>query len=418
MLTLSKSKGTGGVVKSSPEDFIVNEITSHGHALVTGQKYAASDLDEEEITDGKFTTFVLQKRNWDTVGALIRISKLTGHGKKSIGYAGTKDRQSVSTQLASIYGVEPERLLGIRLKDVSINGAWRSNGVELGSNIGNSFSVKIHECKPQGAEGVLEELGGMAPNYFDRQRFGMRLNNFAVGMHILKGDFNAALMEFLTDTNLETNEDAISARNKLAETRAFGEALAYFPRYLKNERMAIEYMSRYDNPANALRRLPRGVLMMFIHSVQSYLFNASLEARIADGDLSSNVMCGRNAYGFPDAGAVASSGDFAMGSIPGYETKPDTLKEYEKDRIDDLGITLESFKIKSMPELSMRGSYRTLLTPVKDISHSSEGSTLTLNFSIPSGSYATIFLNEITKSDSFSVSEIPAVYEKSLRDLR
>lgn len=407
MLTLSDSKGTGGVVKAAAEDFIVKEITQKGYVLNPGEKYTAMQLDEAEDKDGKFTTFVLQKTNWDTVNALIRISKLTGHGKKSIGYAGTKDKQSVSVQLAAIYGVDPDRMMGVRLKDISINGAWKSNGIEMGSNIGNAFTVRIKRCstvKP--LEDTISQLDGRAPNYFDRQRFGARMNNPAVGMLMLKGDFEGAVMEFLTSTKLEKSEEAVEARNRLKESQDFKEALQYFPKYLKNERSVIEYMSKYDNHANSLRKLPRGILIMFIHSVQSLIFNAALEQRIKDEDLKSSISCTKNFYGFPDIGSVSAEGDFPLGNIVGYETKQEVLHEYEKDVMEHLDLTTGEFKIKSMPELSMKGSVRTLMMPLKNLSYDTKGKDILLDFSIPSGSYATIFLNEITKSDSFSLTEV------------
>ncbi len=407
MLTLSKTKGTGGTVKGAPEDFIVKEITSKGRMINLNEKYTAAILGEEEVPDGKFTTFVMQKNNWDTVGALIRLSKITGHGKKSISYAGTKDKQSISVQLAAIYGITPERILGARLKDVSINGAWKSNGVELGSNMGNGFEVMIRQCKTtKTLKETLEELDGKAPNYFDRQRFGMRLNNVAVGLKIMKGDFEGAAMEFLGNSKLEINEDAIAARKKLSEERDFKDAVQYFPKYLKNERSVIEYMSEYDNYANALRKLPRGVLIMFIHSVQSLIFNASLEARIKDEDFKASLYCAKNTYGFPDLEKISEKGEFALGNIVGFETKPDALHEEEKDILEKLDIKTEEFKIKPMPELSMKRSFMTLFTSLKDLSYKADDKDIKLKFSIPSGSYATIFLNEITKSDDLKISDM------------
>ncbi len=407
MLTLSDSKGTGGKVKSSPDDFIVKEITSKGHILNPDQDYTAQELGEQEDLSGKFTTFILQKKGWETVNSLIRISKLTGHGKKSISYAGTKDKQSISTQLAAIYGVDPERMMGVRLKDVWINGAWKSNGVELGSNIGNSFTVVIKGCKAtKPMEETMSQIDSKAPNYFDRQRFGMRLNNFSVGMSILKGDFKEAVMDILTNTNLETNEEAKEARKRFAKDQDYIAALQYFPKHLRSERTIIEYMSKYDNPANALRKLPRGILMMFVHSVQSLMFNAALEARIKEKDFKSPISCKKNFYGFPDIDTVDGDGDFPLGSIVGYETKPEHITDYDRKVLKKFDIKQEDFKIKQMPELSMRGSFRNLLMPVKDLSFSAQGKDITVDFSIPSGSYATILLNEITKSDGLELSDI------------
>ncbi|MDE1768277.1 MAG: tRNA pseudouridine(13) synthase TruD [Candidatus Micrarchaeota archaeon] len=407
MLTLSSSNGTGGTVKASPEDFIVREITAKGFALSLNEKYAPAQLGETENKEGKFTTFVLQKRNWETVNALIKIAKLTGRGKKSIAYAGSKDRQSVSVQLASIFGIEPAQIASMNIKDISINGAWKSDGIELGSNIGNAFTVIVRNCvEVDNIERIISELNGKAPNYFDRQRFGLRLNNFAVGMKLLKSDFNGAVMEFLTNTNLETNADAVRARSMLAQNPDFKEALQYFPRYLKPERSVIEYMARYDNYANAMRKLPRGILLMFVHAVQSVIFNASLERRIKDQDFESEINCNKNFYGFPDANAVSAQGEFALGTIVGYDTKPERISEFEKEIMEKLELKTEDFKIKSMPELSLRGSLRTLMMPIKDLSYKTENKDATISFSIPSGSYATILINEVTKSDTLTIREI------------
>ncbi len=145
--------------------------------------------------------------------------------------------------------------------------------------------------------------------------------------------------------------------------------------------------------------------MMFIHSVQSLIFNAALENRIKDGDFKSKLYCKKNFYGFPDVDSKVSKGDFALGNIVGYETKPQELHEFEKDALEKLDLKIEEFKIKSMPELSMKGSARTLMMPLKDLKYSSEGKEISLDFSIPSGSYATIFLNEITKSESLNLAD-------------
>lgn len=404
MLTLSRRNGTGGEAKKMPEDFVVREITSSGIILREDHACSPADTGETEAAAGNFTHFVLQKKNWDTVHALVTIAKRMGRGKKSIGYAGSKDKVSISVQLASIYGVTPQQVLQTRLKDISINGAWRSAAaVDLGSNLGNSFSAVIRGCvAPERIEGIVDELGGFMPNYFDRQRFGMRMNNADIGERIMRGEFEGAVMMFLTDTSNETNAVSVEARERLMSEMDFSKAREYFPRSLNNERMVIEYLSRYGgNYANALRKIPRGLLMMFIHSVQSRLFNDVLEERIRDGNLDSDRGCGKNFYGFPDISSVSAGKgfDFAVANLIGYETKPEHLDEYEKKAMERAGLSTQDMRIKQMPELSVKGSCRTLLAPVKDPSYSiEESSELKVCFSIPSGSYATIFLGEITKS--------------------
>jgi tRNA pseudouridine13 synthase len=400
MLYLSTASGSGGVFKAGPQDFIVKEITTKGRIPIPDQSYDAQQLGEQESPEGKFTTFVLQKRSWDTVQLLLRMAKMMGHGKKSIGYCGVKDKQSISVQLASIFGVEPAQVMGLRIRDMKVNGAWKSAGaVELGSNVGNSFTAVIRGCsKPENAARVIDELDGRMPNYFDRQRFGLRMNNHEVGMLIMHGDFRGAVMKFLTDTSNERNEACIAARKRLAQEQDFRAALGYFPAGMRNERSVIEYMSRYDNPANALRKLPRGVLLMFVHSVQSMVFNAALESRIKAADFESPLRCTENFYGFPDLNALSPAGRFPLGALAGYTTDEKAMSAYDKQALSQAGLAREDFKIASMPEVSAKGSTRPLIVPAKDLKCHMDGSDLKVDFSLPTGSYATILLLEITKA--------------------
>ena len=398
MQTLSTTPGAGGTVKSIPEDFIVKEIIANGKTLELDTNYSAQALGQEEPADAKFTTFVLQKKNWNTIQAVTTIAKKLAHGKGSIGYSGVKDRASVSVQLASIFGSTPEQVLAQNVKDVKINGAWKSNGVEMGSNIGNAFDVVIRNpTNKEHAEKTIEELNGRMPNYFDRQRFGSRLNNARIGYLILKQDFNAALTAFLTDTENEDNQNAIEARKKLLGDGNYKEALSGFPRYLAAERMAINYMAEYDNPANAIRKIPKGIQLLFIHALEAFIYNSAVAQRIRERDFSSNVYLKQNFFGFPSDERSSEPG-FACELLPGYETKKEDISDYAKEVMERIDITPEEFKIKSMPELSMRGVARSILAPVKDFRCNAE-EDIKLSFSIPSGSYATILLNEITKSN-------------------
>lgn len=410
--TLSEEPGIGGTIKTNPEGFVVKEITKNGVTLEPNRSYTPEELGEEKTEEGKFTTFVLQKRSWDTIAALTTIAKRMGKGKKSIGYSGTKDKMSISTQLASVFGITPEQLAAVRVKDISINGSWRSNGVEMGTNIGNAFEVEISDVDAESSgeriENTLNELNGMFPNYFDRQRFGIRMNNARIGILLMKNDFEGAVLELLTNSEGEKNEVTIEARKRLAEERDFKVALDYFPKYLRSERSVIAYLSEYDNYANAMRKISRGISIMFIHSVESLIFNVELEERIKNKDFKTASYADANFYGFPDIEKVTGSGKYPVAPLIGYQTSDEMISDYSKETMEKLAITKESFKIKSMPELSMKGAIRTILAPVKDVAHRENEKTVRTRFSIPSGSYATIFLNELMKNQELDLALLTA----------
>ncbi len=417
MMRLSKTSGTGGTIKNDPESFVVEEITGNGTVLALGKTFAAGDLGEETDAGGKFTRFVMQKRNWNTIGAMKEIVKRFGRGIKSAGYAGMKDKISVSTQLASAFGITPEEILKINAKDITINGAWRSKeGVKIGGLLGNRFGIIISDAEnPDNAGKVFEELDLRMPNYFDKQRFGYRLNNFRIGLHIMRGEFEDAVMDFLTCIDNESNEDANAARISLRESMDFKKAISEFPRFLNGERTVLDYLAKYPtNYANAINALPRGLSIMFIHAVEDALFNFTVESQIKNGGFDDAVLrCGTNFYGFPDISTTVScgSGDgrnlpFPVANIVGYETREEYLSGYEKEALDRIGVTKEMFRVKRLPHLGMRGSFRPLLSTFVNPLVSREGNGLRVGFSCPSGTYATILMDEIIKARSIGLNAI------------
>lgn len=401
-----------GILKSRAEDFRVEEITQNGTVLEIDKAYTPDMLGFDELSEGKFSIFVMQKTNWNTAQALKAIARKFRRGIKSTAFAGTKDRTSISTQLCSIFGVKPEELKGIHVKDISINGAWYGNSkVEMGSLVGNRFGIVARDASNcNNIESIMQELQGIFPNYFGEQRFGNRGINVEVGTAILKGDFESAAMKFLTETQNETNEDAKEARTRLAKELDFKEAMKYFPEYLKYERLMIEYLVKYpSNYANAIRKLPRSISLMLIHSVEAHIFNKSLEERISSNETNpkkGDIVCPENTFGFPDLQNTmefdsAKGRQFVLGNIVGYDTEH--ITETEQKVMEELGITMESFKVQGLNELNSRGTHRVMFAPYKDIRYScNDDDTIGLNFSLPLGSYATVFMDEFIENSKLT----------------
>ncbi|MBI4399182.1 tRNA pseudouridine(13) synthase TruD, partial [Candidatus Micrarchaeota archaeon] len=238
------------------------------------------------------------------------------------------------------------------------------------------------------------ELNGVTPNYFGEQRFGsVRKNTHLVGREILVGNFKGAVLNYLTFTNNEENEDAVIARKELASDLDYSKALKDFPRHLKYEKIILNHLAKNPNDfVNSLRKLPRGLLLMFVHAYQSYIFNVLLSKRISTGNLKpeeGEYTCALNDYGFPDLEKKTKKG-FLVGKLIGYES---SLNEVEKELFEKEAIDKEMFKIKSLPEISSKGSFRTLLTPLKDFNYKVD-EELILSFSLQAGSYATVVLRE------------------------
>ncbi|MEM1798720.1 MAG: tRNA pseudouridine(13) synthase TruD, partial [Candidatus Jordarchaeales archaeon] len=223
------------------------------------------------------------------------------------------------------------------------------------------------------------------------------------------------------------SEEAREARKHLAETLDFREALKVFPKYLVYERAMLNHLVKFPNDfVGAFRKLPRGLTLMFVHAAQSYIFNLVLSHRRELGLPLNRVVVGDFAMtlknSLPDSVTLVDESNvdkinswIEMGQaalalpVVGYDTSLPAGSPSEmivRRILSTLGISLESFKMKSMPELGARGSFRQALVnpPILKLLRVSEDDELKgvmalLSFSLPKGSYATCLMREIMKTD-------------------
>ncbi|NYZ78507.1 tRNA pseudouridine(13) synthase TruD [Candidatus Micrarchaeota archaeon] len=412
---------------TAPEEFIVEEITSDGAVLEAGREQNLGKPEDASLERNYFTHFILEKRNWNTMQVLNEIARRAGVNPKRFEFAGTKDRNALTTQLCSAFAMEPARLLAAArsVKDARVLGAWKARGkARLGDLVGNRFTITLtkQNC---GVEPDAREIADRASatnfritNYFGAQRFGsMRANSHLVGALLLKGDFEGAVWNYLVYTDeREGDKSAVKARERLAKERRkkkpdFAKALEYYPGFLKYERELLKHLSVQPRDfSGALSRLPRHLQLMFVHAFQSALFNQTLEERVKKKKLfkakAGDECCGKNAFGFPDvdvlkkvekkqvekvSGELASGNAFLVGKVIGSDSE---LTAAEKKMLKKAGLTQDGFKFKTMPWLSCRGGKRALAVPLKNFQVLSENPAA-LRFELPAGSYATVAIKEL-----------------------
>ncbi|MEM4367199.1 MAG: tRNA pseudouridine(13) synthase TruD [Candidatus Anstonellales archaeon] len=380
----------------SPSTFFVHEISETGRI---------AGIDNFSGGAGPYTRFVLKKSLWATPDAIRVISKALRVGASRFGYAGNKDRNATTFQLVSAYKIPASSLSALSIKDISLSDFHLSESpVRIGALLGNRFkaTLPIPDEIVVGRASLVAEI----PNFFGEQRFGnVRRNTAKVGYLILKGLFRDAVMEILTSIKGEKHKEAIEARKRLSEELNFSSALEYFPRHLKLERLILSSLAEHERDfINAFRRLPIHVRTLFVHAFQSYLFNLELKERIEEGPLEQEqgeYFCASNSYGFPDIG---SKGDqWFVGKLIGYES---VLSKRQEELLSSFGLKKEDFKVRQMPELSAKGSFRALFVPVLDFK-------MPIEFSLPKGAYATVFLNFLERKE-FLPSEF---FERDLHEL-
>jgi len=164
--------GSGGAVKASPEDFRVDEIPA----------YAPSGA-------GAHLWLRVEKRGRTTRDVLRELARALGVPERDAGYAGLKDRAAVTTQWLSFpvaRDPEPAALAGEgwRVLERSRHG----NKLRTGHLRGNRFAIAVRGGDPGRARACADALAlrGL-PNFFGAQRFGAGGRNADLGRALLLG---------------------------------------------------------------------------------------------------------------------------------------------------------------------------------------------------------------------------------------
>ncbi|MEM3550188.1 MAG: tRNA pseudouridine(13) synthase TruD [Candidatus Bathyarchaeia archaeon] len=432
------SKGVGGVIRQFCEDFQVQEILVNGSKAELSFSFGDVKIPVSHPHQmGSHLLCLLIKRNWDTFQLLESLARQLSISPKKIQIAGIKDAKAVTAQHITIEGVKPEDVKGVRIKDAEIQPISYFRGrLSAYFLLGNSFKITIRSLSQSKAfirrsitdtVQELEAVGGL-PNFFGHQRFGtIRPITHLVGKALVKGDFRKAAMLFLAKAFPNEHLESKQAREELYKTQDFKQALKSFPKSLYYERLMLLHLTK--NPEDyigAFRRLPSRLRVLFPQAYQAYLFNRFLSRRIALGLPLNKVEIGDYAVKLDSSGLPTMDGcivdeatlheirrEMTSGrmclAIPlvGFRRhlSGGIQGEIEKFILEEEGVALEGFKVKGMPELSLKGGMRIALTPLKDfeIEEISKDQAnpfknrVKLNFTLRRGAYATVFLRELMK---------------------
>ncbi|MCD6478990.1 MAG: tRNA pseudouridine(13) synthase TruD [Candidatus Diapherotrites archaeon] len=405
----TKSAGIGGKIKHRYSDFIVEEILEKRICEV--KRFVKSkELTKDEqlaVPENKekleYLHVNLEKINRDLHDAIRQISRFLHCSTNRIGYAGIKDKRAITCQRISIWKPDVERLKSFRSNSIALREAeWHSTAIDLGMLKGNRFTVTIRNIELEEEEikkrvqSCFEEMEKGIGNYFGAQRFGgIRKVSHLVGKEIIKGNYENAVMLYLSAVAPEESEEVKNAR-ALAAQHEFKKALNAFPIKYRYERMMLHHLATRNNDfIGALRKLPRKILFLFTHAYQAYLFNELINKRIEHG------------IGLNPVKNEPSEDGIALGLLPGYDSKfsPGIIGTLERELLKEHGITFADFKVKVLKECSSAGSRRKIVMFPKDMElleiaddEFFEGKKFcTIRFTLEKGCYATIVLREITK---------------------
>ncbi len=336
--------GTSGHVKAQPEDFEVEEVPAY-----------------QPCGTGDFLYLWVEKRGLGAEYFARQVARRLDVPTEEVGTAGLKDRHAVTRQMVSVPARAEPRLAqldgdGIRVLSVSRHG----NKLKPGHLHGNRFRILVRGIDATAAERLPPLLDRLRqeglPNYYGPQRFGRDGETVLLGLRLLKP--------------------------------VAGE--------------------RVRQPAPFLRRLA-------LSAAQSALFNHYLAQRFRDG-LLRRVVPGDVLAKWPFGGMFVAEDVVAeQARLDAREVVPagpifgrkmfacaGEASVREAAVLEEAGLTIQAFG--AFGKL-MSGTRRHTTIYLDDLSGAVEAEGVRLTFTLPAGSYATVLLREITKSERVDADE-------------
>ncbi|RQG91921.1 tRNA pseudouridine(13) synthase TruD [Natrarchaeobius chitinivorans] len=432
---VTDADGVGGRLREDDDHFRVREL----------ERFSTEPLD---VSTDAYPHLVVRAtlRGWDTNDFAARLSDALGISRERVDWAGTKDKYAVTTQLFSVYGVDPEDLPDVGGVDLEVRGR-AGRGLEFGDLAGNAFEIVVTDPdRPENVAAITDELhefGGLetdhqdtpassrsigVPNFFGQQRFGSRRPiTHEVGLEIVRGDWEGAVMAYLGNPTEAEPETTQEARAFVSETRDWQPALERFPHRLRYERSMLHELAESDDDPDAetfraaLERLPSNLQRLFVHAAQSYAFNLMLSERLERGlpfdrPITGDVVCFSDSDApegleLPDTDRLQRVDERRLESVtrhcdrgrafvtaPLVGTETDLADgeqgEIEREVLADLDLEPADFDLPG--EFHSTGTRRAILVRT---ALELESDPLRLSFSLPKGSYATVVLREYLKVD-------------------
>ena len=395
--------GIGGTLRQRPEDFFVQELPLY-----------------EPSGEGAHVYFEAQKVGLTTREAIKRIARALDLAPRDVGYAGLKDKHAITRQLFSVptqgTGIDEERVT--RLEVEGVYPQWASlhnNKLKVGHLAGNRFAIKVRDVNPPDViklRPVLDRLGKTGlPNYYGEQRFGVDAQRptHALGLALARRDFDGFLRLFLGGT--DPRPDVAEAR-RLFDAGEREAALAAWPANLAPERATLETLVRSGGDAErAVRRIDPKTRQFYLSAAQSAVFNEVVADRVRDGTLAA-LLDGDVAVKHADdlrLGGMFTVEDAAAeqprcerweisptGPMPGRKAKPaaSTVAGRERQAAERLGVALDVFDTETGARRPLRvRPIDTTLAAGSD----EHGGHITVAFTLPAGSFATVLLRELMK---------------------
>jgi len=412
-----------GCIKQRNEEFLVEELPRY-----------------EPCGEGEHIYLFVEKRGLSTSEMLKIMAQHFGVGQRDVGYAGMKDKNAITRQVISIYapGKRPEDFPMLQHDRIGVLWAdLHTNKLRRGHLLGNRFSVWIRNTdatRVNDAHRILQFLSARGvPNFYGHQRFGTRRRNHQLGRLYLRREYREVL-----DLLLGPDPDMPDLNTQPRQAYAAGDyagALQSMPAAQTSEIAALRALAKGRSPADAVNAVSLMQRVFWVTAWQSAIFNRVLARRLAEGEAADDpgamfttIRAGDIAFKhdshamFRVDQATAADPETAervrrreispTGPMFGVKTMLcDGLSgQIEQEEFDREGVPMESLEraVKTLGD-SVAGTRRPLRTLVTDTEIEggvdSNGHYIRCAFDLPAGSFATMLIRELLKSDRIECSQ-------------
>jgi tRNA pseudouridine13 synthase len=383
--------------KVQPEDFVVEERIQ----LPLAHR-------------GPFAAYRVRKRGVTTLGVQARMARSLGVGQADVVFPALKDKEAVVVQHATVRGTGPTHLAGNGFEAEFLGRSSRP--LSPGDVVANRFTLVLRDMPTAEVERLQERLALVAKhgllNYFDRQRFGsLTPGEEPIGKCILQRDAEGALRAYLTQPFAGDPAPVRTFKNfAAAHWRDWERMFEAAPRP-SNFRSVLTYLR--DHPGGdaahyrkALNLVTRRLLGIYLVAYQSLLWNriAARYLVAQEGEAPAYIeVAGERLPVYrelpgsldPDA-AIPLPNHRAAYPDPEMATVVAQVLAEERLALNDLKARI--LKRAYLP----KGKRRLMLVP-QDVSASPPEPDdrfpgqhkLTLIFTLPRGSYATLVIKAL-----------------------
>ncbi len=384
-------------IKQRPADFQVEEII-HPQTLGTGD----------------YSLYRMEKRGRTTHDALAIVRERWKIDARRISVGGLKDRHAETVQHFSILR-GPQR----KLTHPNLHVDWLGQIADPFTSeqiAGNRFRIVVRALLNLEAEGALASVDEVrkigVPNYFDDQRFGSATpeGEFFPKL-LLLGKYDLALHLALTAPYAHERPDVKQEKKLLRQY--WGDWIRL--RDLLPRNRVIKFLAhRPDDWAGALQQLPMELRSLYLSAYQSHLWN-----RMLAGWLTTNlakrelVWVPFRLHDLPMPKSLSPEVKHELSALrlPLHSARiriedDDPVKPYFDRILDEEEVTQSMFKLKGLRKLFFSKGDRAAWCMPEELQVRDDADELhrgkqklTLGFTLPRGSYATLVVKRITRAD-------------------